>query len=332
MKIDFDADPRLWQINEWLTAVLPYSEFSLEVASSDASFRRYFRVLQHEHSWIVMDAPPQHEDILPFVTIAEFLAQFNIHVPRIFAKNIEQGFLLLTDLGSRSYLSELNDSSADTLYRAAIDEIVKMQLAPLTNIELPHYNRERLQTEMDLFPIWFLQKHLSVEVPDCLNEVFTLLIENALQQPQYFVHRDYHSRNLMLGKEQQVGVIDFQDAVIGAATYDLVSLLKDCYVEWSDEQRQQWLRYYLSTAQEQGLIRNVDFEQLLRWFDLMGLQRHLKVLGIFCRLNYRDGKAAYLADLPLTLKYVLDVTARYPELDELHQFLTQSPSIMAVLK
>lgn len=332
MKIDFDADPRLWQINEWLTAVLPYSEFSLEVASSDASFRRYFRVLQHEHSWIVMDAPPQHEDILPFVTIAEFLARFAIHVPRIYAKNIEQGFLLLTDLGSRSYLSQLNDSSAEPLYRAAIDEIVKMQLAPLDDIALPHYDRKRLQAEMDLFPTWFLKQHHSLQPPECLDAIYELLIDNALQQPQFFVHRDYHSRNLMLGDAQEVGVIDFQDAVIGAATYDLVSLLKDCYIEWPDAKRQHWLRYYLTEAQSQGLLQDLDFEQLLRWFDLMGLQRHLKVLGIFCRLNYRDGKSGYMADLPLTLKYVLEVTGRYPELKDLDQFLTQSQSIMAMLK
>lgn len=332
MKIDFNTDPRLWQINEWLTAVLPYSEFSLEVASSDASFRRYFRVLQHDHSWIVMDAPPQHEDIIPFVTIAEFLLQFDIHVPRIFAKNLEQGFLLLTDLGSRSYLSALNDSTADALYKAAIDEIVKMQLAPVYDIAVPEYNRERLQTEMDLFPTWFLQHHLSLEAPDCLTDVFELLLDNALEQPQYFVHRDYHSRNLMLGQNQEVGIIDFQDAVIGAASYDLVSLLKDCYIEWPAEQCQHWLNYYLEQAQQHGLMTSVSFEQLERWFDLMGLQRHLKVLGIFCRLNYRDGKAGYMNDLPLTLKYVLEVSARYPELNELHQFLTQSPTIMAITK
>lgn len=332
MKIDFDTDPRLWQINEWLTAVLPYSEFSLEVASSDASFRRYFRVLQHDHSWIVMDAPPQHEDSVPFVTIAEFLAQFDIHVPRIFAKNLEQGFLLLTDLGSRSYLSALNASTADSLYKAAIDEIIKMQQAPVADIALPEYNRERLQTEMELFPTWFLQHHLSMDVPDNLDAVFELLLDNALQQPQYFVHRDYHSRNLMLGQNQEVGVIDFQDAVIGAASYDLVSLLKDCYIEWPVEQRQRWLNYYLEQAQQHGLLVAVKPAQFERWFDLMGLQRHLKVLGIFCRLNYRDGKAGYMNDLPLTLKYVLEVTSRYPELTEFHQFLTQSPTIMAINK
>lgn len=330
MKTDFNTDPRLWQINEWLTAVLPYGEFSLEVASSDASFRRYFRVRQHEHSHIVMDAPPEHEDIVTFVTIAEFLARFDIHVPRIFAKNLEQGFLLLTDLGSTSYLSQLNENTADSLYQAAIDEIIKMQAAPAAEIELPAYDADKLQAEMDLFPQWFLGKHLSLSAPDCLNDVFALLIDNAKSQPQYFVHRDYHSRNLMLGDNNEVGVIDFQDAVIGPASYDLVSLLRDCYIEWPQSRLDWWLDYYFTQAQAHGLLAGVDKARFQRWFDLMGLQRHLKVLGIFCRLNYRDGKAAYMGDLPLTLRYVLQVTKRYPELAALHRYLTQTPEIMAI--
>lgn len=330
MKIDFDTDPRLWQLNEWLVAVLPHGEFKLEVASSDASFRRYFRVRQHDKSLIVMDAPPQHEAIEPFVTIAEFLARFDIHVPRIFAKNLEQGFLLLTDLGNTSYLSRLNEASADQLYRAAIDEIVKMQAAPLSEIDLPLYNSDRLQQEMDLFPEWFLGRHLALTAPDCLNDVFKLLLDNAHDQPQYFVHRDYHSRNLMLGDNNEVGVIDFQDAVVGPASYDLVSLLRDCYIEWPPSRLDDWLDYYLDQAQQQGLLTDSNREQFKRWFDLMGLQRHLKVLGIFCRLNYRDGKANYMQDLPLTLRYVLQVTKHYPELAEFHRYLTDNQDIMAV--
>ncbi len=330
MKIDFDTDPRLWQVNEWLTAVLPYSEFDLEVASSDASFRRYFRVHQHDHSRIVMDAPPEHEDIDSFVRIAEFLSNTGTHVPRIFAKNMEQGFLLLTDLGNTSYLSALSEQSADKLYRAAIDEIIKMQLAPTAEIELAHYDDEKLLTEMRLFPDWFLQKHLSLTPPPDLDAVFELLIANAREQPQYFVHRDYHSRNLMLGANNEVGVIDFQDAVIGPATYDLVSLLRDCYIEWPQSRLDDWLDYYFEQAVANQLMTDDDRSEFIRWFDLMGLQRHLKVLGIFCRLNYRDGKAGYMNDLPLTLKYVLQVTARYPELNSLHQYLTQSPEITAI--
>lgn len=330
MKIDFDTDPRLWQVNEWLTAILPYSEFNLEVASSDASFRRYFRVHQHDHSRIVMDAPPEHEDIDSFVRIAEFLSSTGTHVPRIFAKNLEQGFLLLSDLGNTSYLSALNEQSADALYRAAIDEIIKMQLAPTADIELASYDDEKLLAELRLFPDWFIQKHLSLTPPPELNAVFELLIANASEQPQYFVHRDYHSRNLMLGADNEVGVIDFQDAVIGPVTYDVVSLLRDCYIEWPQTRLDNWLDYYLEQAVENQLLTGDDRSEFIRWFDLMGLQRHLKVLGIFCRLNYRDGKAGYMNDLPLTLKYVLRVTARYPELAPLHQYLTQSPEVMAI--
>lgn len=330
MKIDFDTDPRLWQVNEWLTAILPYSEFNLEVASSDASFRRYFRVHQHDHSRIVMDAPPEHEDIDSFVRIAEFLSSTGTHVPRIFAKNLEQGFLLLSDLGNTSYLSALNEQSADALYRAAIDEIIKMQLAPTADIELASYDDEKLLAELRLFPDWFIQKHLSLTPPPELNAVFELLIANASEQPQYFVHRDYHSRNLMLGADNEVGVIDFQDAVIGPVTYDLVSLLRDCYIEWPQNKLDNWLNYYFEQAVENQLLTGHNRSEFIRWFDLMGLQRHLKVLGIFCRLNYRDGKAGYMNDLPLTLKYVLQVTARYPELAPLHQYLTQSPEVMAI--
>lgn len=330
MKIDSDTDPRLWQVNEWLTAVLPYSEFILEVASSDASFRRYFRVHQHDHSRIVMDAPPEHEDIDSFVRIAEFLSSAGTHVPRIFAKNMEQGLLLLTDLGSTSYLSALNEQSADKLYHDAIDEIIKMQLAPTAEIELASYDDEKLLAEMRLFPDWFLQKHLSLTPPPDLDSIFELLIQNAKEQPQYFVHRDYHSRNLMLGANNEVGVIDFQDAVIGPVTYDLVSLLRDCYIEWPQTRLDNWLDYYFKQAVENRLLTAENKSAFTRWFDLMGLQRHLKVLGIFCRLNYRDGKAGYMNDLPLTLKYVLQVTEHYPELAPLHQYLTQSPEIMAI--
>jgi hypothetical protein len=330
MNIDSDNDPRLSQLEAWLLTVLPSSAFTIEVASSDASFRRYFRLWQDEKSLIVMDAPPQHEDSRPFVSIARFLGKFDIHVPEIFACDLEQGFLLLSDLGNQSYLSQLNGNTADKLYRAAIDEIIKMQLAPLSKIDLPSYDRQRLQQEMDLFPQWFLGKHLSLDAPDCLDHVFDLLIESAEAQPQFFVHRDYHSRNLMLAEDRQIGVIDFQDAVIGPASYDLVSLLRDCYIEWSPSRLDNWLNYYFEQANKTGLLSDISRAQFKRWFDLMGLQRHLKVLGIFCRLNYRDGKAGYMQDLPLTLRYVLQVTGAYPELADLHQYLTDNPTIMAI--
>lgn len=322
-------DPRLHKIHEWLTAVLPYHEFKLTVASSDASFRRYFRVQQEQTSWIVMDAPPQHEDIDSFVKVAEFLAEFKVHVPKIFAKNIDQGFLLLSDLGNTAYLSTLNNESADALYQTAIDEIINMQLSPAADIDLPMYDENLLRQEMTLFPEWFLARHLQLDAPEWLPEIFDLLIHNAQQQPQYFVHRDYHSRNLMLVDKQGVGVIDFQDAVIGPASYDLVSLLRDVYITWPQADIDRWLTYYLDQARQNKLV-DCDKQTFLRWFDLMGLQRHLKILGIFCRLNYRDNKPAYMHDLPLTLNYVLTVTAHYPELERLHNYLTQTPDIMAI--
>jgi len=322
-------DKRLTDIHEWLTAVLPYHEFKLTVASSDASFRRYFRVEQEQSSWIVMDAPPEHEDIESFVKVAEFLAQCDVHVPKIYAKHMQQGFLLLSDLGNTSYLSVLNADSADDLYEKAIDEIIKMQLTPVCDITIPNYNSVMLTREMALFPDWFLQHHLDLAVPDFLSDIFELLCDNAKSQPQLFVHRDYHSRNLMLVKDKDLGVIDFQDAVIGAASYDLVSLLRDVYIEWPLNKVDSWVALYFDKAQQNNLI-DCDRATFTRWFDLMGLQRHLKILGIFCRLYYRDGKEAYLNDLPLTLRYVLAVTARYPELEKLHDYLTHTPDIMAI--
>lgn len=324
-----NTDQRLHAIQEWLTAVLPYHQFELTTASADASFRRYFRVQQEQSTWIVMDAPPEHEDIASFVKVAEFLAQFDIHVPQLYAKDMDHGFLLLGDLGDTSYLSALNSGSADFLYHSAIDEIIKMQLATSTDIELPTYDKALLSREMTLFPEWFLQRHLSLETPDFLTDVFELLIDNAQSQPQYFVHRDYHSRNLMLVDAKTVGVIDFQDAVVGPASYDLVSLLRDVYIEWPQDKTNDWVAYYFDKAKQNALI-DCDKETFQRWFDLMGLQRHLKILGIFCRLFYRDGKSGYLNDLPLTLRYVLSVCARYPELKQLHNYLTETTEIMAI--
>jgi hypothetical protein len=329
MTIETNADYRLIEIQAWLNAVLPSSDFEISVASSDASFRRYFRVEQDGSSWIVMDAPPEHEDIVPFVAIAEFLAGYDIHVPKIFAKNLDQGFLLLSDLGSTAYLSVLSDDRADQLYQAAIDEIIKMQLSNVEEISLSKYDKALLNTELMLFPDWFLNRHLSISSPDWLDALFETLINNALEQPQYFVHRDYHSRNLMLVADSDVGVIDFQDAVIGGASYDLVSLLRDVYIEWPLAKQEQWITYYLNQAKQKQLF-DTDMTTFMRWFDLMGLHRHLKILGIFCRLNYRDGKSAYMNDLALTLRYVLQVSEKYPELHQLHEFLTQTPEIMAI--
>jgi len=317
---------RLNELNQWLKKVLPETEYKLEPASSDASFRRYFRVTQQDTSWIVMDAPPAKEDTGPFITVAEFLIAHSVNVPEIHAKDTEMGFLLLSDLGSKQYLAELNNVTATKLYHSAIDELIQLQLSNTTMIKLPDYDAEKLHQEMSLFPEWYLAKHLNIDPPEFLDELFQLLINSALEQPPVFVHRDYHSRNLMYISDNKPGIIDFQDAVIGPISYDLVSLLRDCYIVWSDGQIASWIDYYFSQAQQKGLLPpTTSLTTFTRWFDFMGIQRHLKVLGIFSRLNYRDNKVNYMLDIPLTLKYVRQISGRYPELAELHQFVNKLP-------
>ena len=320
-------DHRQISIQNWLKSILPSPTFEFSSASSDASFRRYFRVIQNQQSWIVMDAPPDLEDTTSFVQIASFLYSDGINVPKIFAQDKEQGFLLLTDFGNTPYLQQLNEQSADRLYRVAIDSLIAIQLAPSENIDLPIYDSARLQQEMALFPEWFLQKHMTIQSPDFIETIYQLLITNALEQPQVIVHRDYHSRNLMICDDGSAGIIDFQDAVIGPITYDLVSLLRDCYIAWPQDRIDHWLRYYYQQARTKVLLADISFEQFKRWFDLMGIQRHLKVLGIFCRLNYRDGKINYMNDLPLTLHYIKQVASHYPELAVLSDFLNQLPQL-----
>jgi N-acetylmuramate 1-kinase len=309
------------QIQQWLDSLSENTYTHLEPASSDASFRRYFRVTdQRDNSTrIVMDAPPEHENCRPFVQVTELLREAGVHAPGIIDMDIQNGFLLLEDLGSTPYLDRLNDDTAEQLYIDAIDSLIKMQ--PIYAM-LPAYDEVKLQAEMDLFEEWYVNKHLNTMLDahqrSELKKTFWLLIDNAQTQPQVFVHRDYHSRNLMVTGEHNPGVIDYQDAVIGPISYDLVSLFKDCYIEWPREKVEHWLDLYLARLTPTYFIEKPT---LLRWFDLMGVQRHLKVLGIFARLNYRDGKAQYLDDLPLTLKYVLDTCDLYRELDGLKRLL-----------
>lgn len=268
-----------------------------------------------------MDAPPEKEDCHPFLLVTDLIRGVGVNAPDVISLDIQQGFLLLDDLGSKPYLDYLDDDSANKLYSDAIDALVKMQTIDGL---LPAYDEERLQTEMDLFETWYLNRHLDIQLNEkqkaSLNQTFDLLIKNASEQPQVFVHRDYHSRNLMITDENNPGVIDYQDAVIGPITYDLVSLFKDCYIEWPRERIELWLELYLARISPDRLI---DKDTLIRWFDLMGVQRHLKVLGIFARLNYRDGKTQYLNDLPLTLKYVLEMCEQYDELQPLKQLFEE---------
>mgnify|MGYP000656332567 CR=1 FL=1 len=325
------TEPRLHEIHQWLNQVLNTTDYHCEPASSDASFRRYFRVSLKGETWVLMDAPPSQEDIQPFIDIASFLYQNNVHVPEIKAQDLSLGFVLLSDFGHKAYLDEFNHdlNSVDTLYPAAIDSIVMMQLSQPTS--LPSYNRNLLQQELSLFPDWFLGKHLGIETPDFLQNIFDILINNALEQEQVFVHRDYHSRNLMNTTDNSPGIIDFQDAVIGPISYDLVSLLRDCYISWSDDKVASWIAYYVEQAQQHDLLNTISVTQFTRWFDLMGLQRHIKVLGIFCRLKYRDGKDNYINDLPLTLHYAVKISKKYPEFNQLHGFLINHPQINTIL-
>lgn len=301
-------------------AALEDSTIKLERASEDASFRSYWRARGSHGSAIVMDAPPQHEDLASWLDIDARLRAAGLHAPQVLAEDHAAGFLLLSDLGARTYLPELNDASVDALYTDALDALLAMQTRVDVR-DLPLYDEQRLMTELELMPTWFLQKHLGITIEceewDVIEAAFRLLINTALAQPRTFVHRDFHSRNLLIVHENNPGIIDFQDAVFGPVTYDLVSLLRDCYIVWDDTCVRAWSEMHRANLRHAGLLgARVDAETWQRWFDLMGLQRHLKVLGIFCRLWYRDGKRGYLADLPRVWQYVRDIASRYPELAE----------------
>ncbi len=308
---------RKQQLEAWLKQILGEQTFNLTIASADASFRRYFRVHLSNKTLIVMDAPPPQEDCTPFVKVAKLLLDAGLNVPVVLAQDLANGFLLLSDLGDDTYLSVLNNDSAPSLYLNATDALIKMQLASKPNV-LPAYDEALLTREMQLFPDWYMAKHLkfelSTEQQNALKSTFDLLNKNILSQSQVYVHRDYHSRNLMITKENNPGVLDFQDAVYGAITYDLVSLLKDAYIQWDEEQIIDWAVRYWQPAKKAGLAVPEDFSEFYRDFEWMGAQRHIKVLGIFARLSHRDGKDGYLKDMPLVLHYLRKVCERYVEL------------------
>lgn len=304
------------ELEQWLASVLAEKPFTLSVASADASFRRYFRVHLADRNLIAMDAPPQHENCQTFVDVAKLFLGCGLHVPEIIAQNLEQGFLLLSDLGDETYLSKLTSDSAQVLYGDASNALIKLQLASKPNL-LPNYDAALLTREMQLFPDWYIAQHLGVQLDDAqqavLDKTFAVLTENILRQTQVFVHRDYHSRNLMVC-EHNPGILDFQDAVYGAITYDLVSLLKDAYIGWEEAQMMDWVVRYWDAARKAGLSVPTDFSEFYRDFEWMGAQRHIKVLGIFARLSHRDGKDGYLKDMPLVMDYLRRVCGRYLEL------------------
>ncbi len=345
---------RQQQLTEWLSSLYPNEKFTLAPASADASFRRYFRATFADGSTkVVMDAPPQHEDCKPFLHVGKLFEDAGTHVPHVYAQDLTQGFLLLSDLGNTTYLQALDAKSARKLYEAATDALIKIQLASKPD-ELPPYDEALLRRELNLFPEWYIAKHLGVTLSAKqsakLEECFQRILRNNLAQPCVYVHRDYHSRNLMVvdsplsnslpqaGERtnekgnflSSPGILDFQDAVYGPITYDLASLFKDAYIKWEEEDIMDWIIRYWDKARKAGLPVREDFGEFYRDYEMMGVQRHIKVLGIFARLYHRDGKDGYLKDMPLVFEYLHRASARYIDLkpllnllDELHPSAVQ---------
>lgn len=314
---------RLTRLQAWVERVLPDPLLTLAPASADASFRRYFRAKTATASYIVMDAPPAHEDCRPYVRVARLFRAAGANTPEVLAENLDEGFLLLTDFGNTTYLDALDTASADRLYRDANAALVKIQRASRAG-ELPDYDGALLLRELQLFPDWYLARHLNYELSAAqraaLEDAFQRILANNLAQPRVYVHRDWHSRNLMV-TEPNPGVLDFQDAVYGPITYDLVSLYKDAYIYWDEERVLDWVIRYWEAARAAGLPVHSDFAAFYRDFEWMGVQRHIKVLGIFARLYHRDGKDGYLKDMPLVMHYLRRACERYGELAPLLRLL-----------
>jgi aminoglycoside/choline kinase family phosphotransferase len=325
---------RIKEISRWLRQHSNEPEIELRPLAGDASFRRYFRAELEGVSRVIMDAPPDKEDSRPFVEVAGRLRQAGLNAPEILAADARQGFYLLSDLGDDLYLPHLSAERVDRLYGDALAALAVMQ-ATVSPAGLPPYDHALLHREMDLFPDWLLHRHLRFQLSEAertqLQATFRLLSAAALAQPQVFAHRDYHSRNLMLLPRHNPGIIDFQDAVHGAVTYDLVSLLRDCYIVWPRPQVEAWALGYADLAAQHGIIPKIEDTEFLRWFDWMGLQRHTKVAGIFARLFHRDGKAGYLRDIPTALRYIVEAAASYPETRWLADF-TQDRVLPAMLR
>ena len=328
-----ETDARLALIHEWLSRDLGMRPDRVEPASADASFRRYFRVFHQDATSIVMDAPPGKEDVRPYLKVTRLLEKLGAHVPHVHQADTDRGLLLLEDLGGTHYLSRFNSGEdPERLYGDALAVLAEIQVRGRdAAAELAPYDREALARELALMPEWFIGRHLGLTPSDSesqtITRAFEFLIQAALAQPTVFVHRDFHSRNLMVIEDRNPGIIDFQDALRGPVGYDLVSLLKDCYISWPRERVEKWVGGFRALLRSKGdagaWLSGADDKEFLRWFDLIGVQRHIKVLGIFSRLWYRDGKAGYIRDLPLTLEYVRDTCKRYSELAELSRFLEE---------
>lgn len=320
---------RTAQINLWLETQFPQQSFDITPASADASFRRYFRVARHgnPHTLIVMDAPPEQEDCGPWLKVASLLQEAGVRVPEILAQDTQRGFLLLSDLGTTTYLDVLTADNAQTLYIEALGTLLAMQRHSRPGV-LPDYSRDMLLNEMRLFPQWYIGRHKGIDLDEQhyaeLENLFSLIAGVNLAEPRVFVHRDYHSRNLMHQPGTDTpGVIDFQDAVYGPLSYDLASLFKDAYIRWEEEFVLDLLIRYWEMARRMGLPVRDDFADFHRDYEWMGVQRHLKILGIFSRLYYRDGKDGYLKDLPLVMDYLRRACRRYRELAPLLRLLNR---------
>jgi len=314
------TDTRLAALTAWIGDIDAVAGSQPAPASDDASFRRYFRLHSGGNSFIAMDAPPEQESCLAFVRIAGYFEAMQLNAPRIIEANLDEGFLLLSDLGSCQYLDMLkrDELAAPKLYGDALQALLEMQERGVAYQSLlPSYDDELLSFELSLFRDWLCGTHLAIDFDDEMERAWRdccdVVVANALDQPQVFVHRDYHSRNLMVTEAHNPGILDFQDAVEGPLTYDLVSLLKDCYVRWPAEQVWQWALDFFNGL-DAKTREDTDEEQFRRYFELMGVQRHLKAAGIFARLNHRDGKSGYLASIPRTLSYIVELGPRYPEL------------------
>lgn len=319
------ATNKLNTLKSWLETACSLRDFELQPLVNEASFRQYFRVQMNNNSHIVMFAPPDKEDITAFISIAKNFTGQGIHAPEILNYHLEQGLILLSDLGNDLYLNLLNTETADDLYTRALAVIPQIQTCEpklANNQPLGLFDEKFIRTELNLFPDWFLSKHLKLNITPqfsaSLEKIFQLLITSALKQPRVCVHRDYHSRNLLLINKEKVGILDFQDAIYGPITYDAVSLLRDAYIDWPEAQVEKWALNFRDMLLPKHSLSNEEF---IRWFDLIGVQRHLKVLGIFARLCYRDNKPQYLASTDRLLRYLQQVCEKYPELIELKYLL-----------
>ena len=312
-------------LERWLTERFGAGSYTYAPASEDASFRRYFRVSVGTGSFIVMDAPPEREDCRPFLAVARLFTDAGVHVPQIVDENLPEGFLLLSDLGNRTYLQALDTATASALYADANAALIKIQLASRSGV-LPEYDRALLLRELRLFPDWYVAKHLGITLTPAQDEIlataFERILANNLAQPRVYVHRDYHSRNLMVS-EPNPGILDFQDAVYGPITYDLVSLYRDAYISWDEQHQLDWVIRYWEQARKARLPVDADFSAFYRDFELMGAQRQIKVLGIFARLFHRDGKSGYLKDMPLVMAYLRKACERYNDLNPLLRLLDE---------